>query len=178
MVRILQGADNTMTHSEFAGMSPAKILAAVGVVSVIAGTLTGYGLGVTAQYQAPQTREIWLFNGSLPFDSAKFGNIPHDTFTPDRMIVNRGDTLVIHYFNIEDMPDHHTFTMGNPYFFKYVVTKNATNIVVSQATNVQNVDLTPGQNATITFRANLPGIFRYWCVYHLPTMAGYINVIG
>lgn len=166
-----------MTHFEFAELSPAKILAVVGLVSVIAGALTGYGLGVTAQYQAPQTREVWLFNGSLPFNETVF-HIPHDTFTPDRIIVNRGDTLVIHYANIEDMPDHHTFSMGNPYFFNYVVTKNSTNIVISQGANSQNVDLAPGQNATITFRANLPGVFKYWCQYHLPTMAGYINVIG
>ncbi len=168
-----------MTHSKYAGMSPVRFLAVIGVISVIAGALTGYGLGVTARYQAPQIREFYLFNGSLPFNETVFG-IPHDTFTPDRIIVNRGDTVLIHYVNVEDIPERHSFTMDRtPYSFNYVLYRGP-RVTVQNATvsNQQNVILSQGENVTITFRADLPGVFQYYCIFHLPTMTGYISVIG
>jgi len=134
-----------------------KILIATALVSIAAGSLAGYGLGYAAQYQAPTTRVFYLFNSSLPFNETVFG-LPHDTFSPDRMTVNRGDTIVIHYINIEDSRERHSYTMDAPY---------SVNDIVDQ-----------GKNVTITFNANLPGVFRYYCVFHQPTMTGYIAILG
>lgn len=146
-----------MSHMERVHWSTWRVLLAIAVLSVAIGALTGLGLGYTARYQGPQTRVFYMFNGSLPFNQTTFG-IPHDTFAPDRLTVNRGDTIVIHYINIEDSPEKHSFTMDDPY---------QRNVIVDQ-----------GQNATINFTANLPGVFRYYCIFHLPTMTGYLAVIG
>ena len=153
-----------MSRLEKKPMSSQRVLVAIVLLSVAIGGLTGLGLGFTARYQGPQTREFWLFNGSLPFNESKFGNIPHDVFVPDRMIVNRGDAVVIHYLNIEDTAESHTFTMGT----------------VDYAPGPYKIDqLVPaGRNVTITFTANIPGVFRYVCTIHQPTMTGYITIIG
>ncbi len=146
-----------MSRLETKQWSTERLLSVVVLLSVAIGGLTGYGLGVTARYQGPQTRVFYMFNGSLPFNQTTFG-IPHDTFAPDRLIVNRGDTVVIHYINIEDMKERHSFTMDDPY---------RVNQIVDQ-----------GQNATITLSASLPGVFRYYCIFHLPTMTGYLTILG
>ncbi len=146
-----------MSRPETRQWSTQRVLVVTVLLSVAIGGLTGFGLGVTARYQGPQTRVFYLFNGSLPFNQTVFG-IPHDTFTPDRMTVNRGDTLEIHYINIEDTPEKHSFTMDAPY---------STNYIVDQ-----------GKNVTITFKADLPGVFRYYCIFHQPTMTGYLTILG
>lgn len=148
------------------------------VLAVVLGAAAGYGLGYAARYTSPQTREFYLFNGSLPFNESIF-HLSHDTFSPDRITVNRGDTLVIHYVNVEDVPEHHTFTMDNPYYFDYVF-YNAPNVAAHNVTvtHQQNVILGQGANVTMTFRADLPGVFRYYCAFHQPTMTGYITIIG
>ncbi len=88
-----------MHETETKQWSSQRVLAVTVLLSVAVGGLTGYGLGVTARYQGPQTRVFYMFNGSLPFNQTTFG-IYHDTFTPDRLTVNRGDKIVIHYINI------------------------------------------------------------------------------
>ncbi len=137
--------------------SAQQVLIVTVLVSIAAGALAGYGLGYAAQYQGPRIRVYYLFNSSLPFNETVFG-IPHDTFSPDRFTINRGDTIAIHYYNIEDTPEKHSFTMDAPY---------TVNKIVDQ-----------GQNVTITFTANLPGVFQYYCIYHTPTMTGYLTVLG
>ncbi len=105
----------------------------------------------------PQTREFQLFTTSLDFNETQVG-IPHDTFTPDHLIVNKGDTVVIHFHNLEDTDEHHTFTMQAPYAMDY--------------------DVAPGAEANITFVADHAGVFPYTCGFHQPTMTGYLVVIG
>ncbi|MDE1767255.1 MAG: hypothetical protein KGI27_13440 [Thaumarchaeota archaeon] len=39
-----------------------------------------------------------------------------------------------------------------------------------------NVVLHPGENKTITFDANVTGIFTYYCTFHYPTMRGQLIV--
>lgn len=135
-----------------------RVLAVTALVSIVAGALAGYGLGYAAQYQAPRTREYFLFNSSVNLDPAVFG-LPPDTFSPDHLTVNRGDTIVIHYINIEQTGgDKHSFTMDAPYAINDIVP--------------------PGNRTTITFNANLPGVFEYVCIFHRPTMLGYLTVLG
>jgi plastocyanin len=82
--------------------------------------------------------------------------IPGDVFVPSTLVVNQGDTVIIHFYNV-DASDFHTFTMGAPY-------------------NI-NADVAPLQNATITFKASDPGVFKFFCTHHPPTMAGQLNVL-
>ena len=40
-----------------------------------------------------------------------------------------------------------------------------------------NLNLGQGKNGSISFVANEPGIFRYYCEYHEPTMSGQLVVL-
>ncbi len=151
-----------MTRPEVKNWSASKLLTIITLVSLAFGAITGLSLGYAAQYEGPQTRTIRLFNNSLDFNETVFG-ISHDIFSPDRITVNRGDTLVIHYVNIEDVPESHTFTMG---------------ISIAPGPYKINEVVPQGKNVTITFIANIPGVFAYVCTFHQPTMTGYLTVLG
>jgi plastocyanin len=104
---------------------------------------------------ATQTsRIIYLFNSHIPDANETKLGIPTDLFAPSSITVNKGDTVIVHFYNTENEP--HTFTIGAPY----------------------NIDknVLAGQNATIVFKANYQGIFQYYCKYHLPTMQGQLIV--
>jgi len=96
-----------------------------------------------------------VFTVVLPFNDTP--STPHDYFAPDRMTVNQGDTVTIHFFNTEEVPENHTFTMEAPYTMNHVVPYNST--------------------VTFSFVASTAGIFPYRCVYHQPTMTGWLVVL-
>ncbi len=103
-------------------------------------------------------REFWLFNSNIPdFNETKMA-MPHDVYSMPSIIVNKGDTVVIHFFNTEPKGgDHHSFTISD----------NAYNI---------NVEVSPRENKTITFDATTAGIFPFICTFHQPTMKGQLIV--
>jgi plastocyanin len=131
------------------------------LLSALVGGITGFGTGfLSAQRpsaQAPQIREFYLFTDSIPFNQTKVG-VSHDIYSPSRFLVNKGDTVIIRYYNLEDLPSNHSFTMEAPYQMNYILHIN--------------------ENATIQFVANTPGIFAYRCIFHQPTMTGYIAIVG
>ncbi len=81
-------------------------------------------------------------------------------FRPDRVEVNRGDTVHFHLTNLEQTPDAtHGFGLG-----KYDV----------------NLSLEPGKTANVTIVADMAGVFPYYCTefcsaLHLEMM-GYLLV--
>jgi nitrous-oxide reductase len=81
-------------------------------------------------------------------------------FTPDRIQVRKGDTVIIHITNIEKAKDAiHGFAVGG-----YNI----------------NLSLEPGKVETVTFRATKAGVFPFYCTefcsaLHLE-MAGYLEV--
>ena len=136
-----------------------RTLLIVVVVSAIVGAGSGYAVAYLAKPQpVPQVREFWLFTVVLPFNDSTPGFPSHDYFAPDRMTVNRGDTVKIHFFNTETEPEDHTFTMEAPYAMDTV--------------------LPYGQTTNITFVATVAGIFPYRCIYHQPSMTGWLVVLG
>jgi plastocyanin len=91
------------------------------------------------------------------FNETKMG-FPSDVFARPLLVVNKGDNVTIHFFNVEsDATDRHSFTLGAPY-------------------NVDK-DLAGGENATAKFTANQEGVFIFYCKYHLPTMTGELVVL-
>ena len=133
------------------------------LIAVVASALVGAGTGFAAGFlarpqQAPQVREFWVFTVVLPFNDSMPGFPSHDYFAPDRMTVNKGDTVKIHFFNTEETPEDHTFTMDAPYTMNHILPSN--------------------QTTEFDFVANTPGIFPYRCIYHQPTMTGWLVVLG
>jgi plastocyanin len=137
------------------GMILCIVCTAIAIVAI--SFLTGM-ISLTQTTQAsvghPEKREFWLFNSEIPgFNETKMG-ISHDVFSMPSITVNRGDTVVIHFFNTEPRGgDHHTFTISD----------SAYNI---------NAEVRPGENKTITFDATTSGIFPFTCTFHQPTMTG------
>ena len=104
------------------------------------------------------TREFYLTNmDNAKIDEEKSG-LPADVFNIPEMTVRKGDTVVVHFYNVEpEADDRHSFTMlEGPY--------------------ATNVALDGGQNKTITFTANQTGIFTYICTFHMPSMKGQLVV--
>ena len=99
---------------------------------------------------------FYLFNTELPaFNVTEF---PPDDFSLKILEVNQNDNITVYFYNMEaPTGDKHSFTINAPY----------------------NVNLTLGQgkNGSISFVANEPGIFRYYCEYHEPTMSGQLVVL-
>jgi nitrous oxide reductase len=99
---------------------------------------------------------FFLFNTELPaFNVTEF---PPDDFSLKILEVNQNDNVSIYFYNMEaPTGDRHSFTINAPY-------------------NV-NLNLEQGKNGSISFVANEPGIFRYYCEYHEPTMSGQLVVL-
>ena len=99
---------------------------------------------------------FFLFNTELPpFNVTEF---PPDDFSLKILEVNQNNNVSIYFYNMEaPTGDRHSFTINAPY-------------------NV-NLNLGQGKNGSISFVANEPGIFRYYCEYHEPTMSGQLVVL-
>jgi len=143
--------------------SKITIIACISIAAIII-TVISIAVPVKNTQESVQTaysgvkREYWLFNSNIPeFNETKMG-MPHDVFSMPVISVLKGDTVVIHFFNTEEPSgDHHSFTiLDKPY-------------------NI-NVELSPGENKTITFNANTTGVFTYYCTFHQPTMRGQLIV--
>ena len=137
------------------------MIATTGLTSILRAqptnsTITGSTLPTANQIIASSSdKAFYLFTAEHDgINETKLG-IPADTYSPDILLANKGDNITIHFYNL-DTTDRHTFTIGKPY-------------------NI-NEDLLPLHNGTITFKANQEGIFRFYCTYHQPTMAGQLSV--
>src|SRR5260370_8851235 len=144
-----------MTGSGFGKFSPDKLLAAATLIAISSGAVVGRSVGYVVHYSAPATRTFYLFDGTLPFSEPTFYNIPHDTFVPDTITVDKGDHVVIHYINIEDVSESHTFTMDLPYKFDATLYGNATQQgVVATYPNARNIARPHDANQPSTFTAS------------------------
>ena len=129
------------------------------LVGLGAGTIASpYILGTPASINykpTSDTKEFVLFSNVAEFNDTEIG-LPHDQFSPTTLVVNRGDKVIIHFYNTEDEPEHHNFVLT-----AYGI----------------SVDLGQGEHHDITFTADKSGIFQFYCTYHLPTMTGQLTVL-
>jgi plastocyanin len=109
---------------------------------------------------APQTREIHLFTMVDENIDEEALEIPPDQFSQSSIIANKGDTVRIHFYNLEpvETQEHHTFTINDPSY------------------NIDE-DINAGESTVIEFKAAKSGIFDYVCTYHQPTMSGQLVVL-
>ncbi len=170
-----------MGKLESGKLSAGRILVVIAIIAIVSGVSVGLGVGYVVRYNAPTTRTFYLFDRSLPFNESVFG-FYHDTFLPATITVNKGDHVLIHFVDTEATPEGHTFDLDAPYTFNAVVYKNVTTPigggVSGTFSNVSSVVIGQSGNATITFTASWAGTFRYYCHIHLPTMTGYLVVMG
>lgn len=142
--------------------SSAVSYAAIGIAAAaiaIAAVAFLQAPGAPAQTIEPQTRVFYLFtevDENIDEDSLA---IPPDEFSLSQITVNKGDTVLIHFYNLEptETEEAHSFTMFGAY-------------------EMHN-DVGASENKDIQFVASESGIFQYQCVYHQPTMAGQLVVL-
>ena len=144
------------------GLAYASIGIAVAAIAISVAVAASLQQPAQEEPPAPQTREFYLFTqldeGAEAMED-EIG-IPPDLFYPTQMVVNKGDSAVVHFYNLEpeETQEHHTFTM---------------------ATGVYQMhdDLNAGEQKTIEFTASEAGVFEYYCTFHEPTMKGQLVVL-
>jgi plastocyanin len=113
-------------------------------------------------------KTFYLFNDEVDDDFDEnggvqgqqlFGDDDIDIYSLQTMVVNSGDTVTVHFFNLDDDDDdeRHSFTIGEPY-------------------NI-DADLAGGESTDVTFIADTEGIFQYYCKYEQPQMIGQLVVL-
>jgi plastocyanin len=130
------------------------------LLAAIVGGVTGLGASYLSHPSpAPQTRDIYLFAQDLSFSVPS--NLSSDyVYSSNLIVVNKGDTVTIHFYNPTDQ--HHSFTVGAPYANDVVVAAQSGTI----------------QNANITITTSQVGSFTFHCRFHSPQMTGTILVQG
>jgi nitrous oxide reductase len=101
-------------------------------------------------------RNFFEFNTAIPaFNVSLF---PPDQFSLRTIEVNQNDYVIVNFYNMEaPTGDRHTFTIDDPYSV--------------------DLEVAPGRNGTVTFTADNPGIYQFYCEYHEPTMTGQLVVL-
>ena len=106
----------------------------------------------------PGVKEFYLFTAEIPDVVEEKLKVAGDAFSIPTMIVNKGDNVTVHFYNVDPVPDErHSFTIGAPY-------------------NV-DADIAFGESNVVSFMADHEGIFQYYCKYHLPVMTGQLQVV-
>ncbi len=147
--------------------SSRNLLIAAVLVSALVGGITGLATTYLARTSPPsQNQDFYLFARDLAFNTSRSGLTSNYAYSSNYVVVNKGDTLVIHFVNPTD--EHHSFTIGAPY---------ANNVTVAAAPTDQAGDFI-AQTVTINIAANQAGTFQFHCVFHSPQMRGTLIVQG
>jgi plastocyanin len=106
-------------------------------------------------------KTFYIFSAEVAGLDGATARIPGDIFTPPIIVVNRGDSVTVNFYNTEvETEERHSFTIdAQPYSV--------------------DIDIAGGEsgNATFTVATDQEGIFPYYCKYHLPTMVGQLVVL-
>jgi plastocyanin len=110
--------------------------------------------------QPTADREFHLFSEVDENINEEELGIPPDKFSSETIIVNQGDTVEIHFYNLEpvETQEKHSFT-------------------IPSGTYQMHHDVGAGDDVEIELVANEAGVYEFQCVYHLPTMQGKLVVL-
>jgi plastocyanin len=133
------------------------------LLSAIVGGIVAFAVGYyyyvprTTSSSSSQTRDLYLFAQDLSFSAPS--NLKSDyVYGTSTIIVNKGDTLRVHFYNPTDQ--EHSFTVDSPY---------SNDIVVPAANSTI-------KNMNTTIVANQIGTFGFHCRFHQPQMMGVLIV--
>ena len=108
---------------------------------------------------ASNNKTFYVFSAEVEGLNQATARIPADIFTPPIIVINRGDSVAVNFYNVEqETEERHSFTIDAP---PYSV----------------DIDIAGGESGNATFAAHDEGIFPYYCKYHLPTMVGQLVVL-
>jgi plastocyanin len=110
---------------------------------------------------ASSNKTFYVFSAKVAGLDETTARILGDIFTPPIIVVNRGDSVTVNFYNTEqETEERHSFTID------------------AQPFSV-DIDIAGSEsgNATFTVATDQEGIFSYYCKYHLPTMVGQLVVL-
>jgi|SRR5690348_1204833 plastocyanin len=146
--------------------SPRNLLIATILLAAIVGGSAGLGVTYLSHPSpTPLTKDFYLFAFDQNFNSSATIGLKSDyIYLPSHIVVNKGDTLKIHFYNPTDKA--HSLTIGAPY-------SNDVTVAAMASGN-------PGviQNANVTITTSQAGSFTFYCKFHPPQMIGMILVQG
>jgi plastocyanin len=109
---------------------------------------------------ASNNKTFYVFSAEVEGLDQATARIDGDIFTPPIIVVNRGDSVTVNFYNTEqETEERHSFTIdAQPYSV--------------------DIDIAGGESGNATFTADdQEGVFPYYCKYHLPTMVGQLVVL-
>jgi plastocyanin len=111
---------------------------------------------------ASSNKTFYVFSAEVDGVNETAAGVAGDIFTLPIIVVNRGDSVTVHFYNTEpreeETVERHSFTIdAQPYSV--------------------DIDIAPGESGNATFTADQEGIFPIYCIYHLPTMVGQLVVL-
>lgn len=109
---------------------------------------------------ASNNKTFYVFSAEVEGLDQATTRIEGDIFTPPIIVVNRGDSVTVNFYNTEqETEERHSFTIdAQPYSV--------------------DIDIAGGESGNATFTADdQEGVFPYYCKYHLPTMVGQLVVL-
>jgi hypothetical protein len=60
-------------------------------------------------------KEFYLFSIEIPEVNEETLGIPGDAYSDPTMVVNKGDNVTVHFYNVDPNSERHSFTIGSPY---------------------------------------------------------------
>src|SRR5919108_1680429 len=107
---------------------------------------------------ASSNKTFYVFTAEIEGLNETAAKIAGDIYSLPEIEVNRGDSVTVHFYNLDETGERHSFTIdAQPYSL--------------------DIDVAGDQSGNATFIANQEGIFPYYCKYHLPTMTGELVVL-
>jgi plastocyanin len=107
---------------------------------------------------ASSNKTFYVFTAEIEGLNETAAKIAGDIYSLPEIEVNRGDSVTVHFYNLDETGERHSFTIdAQPYSV--------------------DIDVAGDQSGNATFIANQEGIFPYYCKYHLPTMTGELVVL-
>ena len=107
---------------------------------------------------ASSNKTFYVFTAEIEGLNETAARIAGDIYSLPVIVVNRGDSVTVHFYNIDETGERHSFTIdAQPYSV--------------------DIDLAGDQSGNATFTADQEGIFPYYCKYHIPTMTGQLEVL-
>ena len=114
--------------------------------------------GTLPSMSTPGEKTFYIFTAEVENVDEQKLKVAGDSFSVHTLVVNKGDKVKIHFFNVDDVKtERHSFTIGDPYKV--------------------DIDVGFAGKGDATFTADHTGVFTYYCKYHLPVMSGQLVVL-
>ena len=119
---------------------------------------------------ASSNKTFYVFGAEVEGLDEEAAGIPGDIYTLPVIVVNRGDSVTVNFYNTEAEEEEEEEATEE-------VAEERHSFTIDAQPYSVDIDVAPGESGNATFTANQEGVFPYYCKYHLPTMIGELVVL-